>query len=114
MIFYTNTQKELYVGDCASGDREATQAEITAWEASRAPKPIDQIRAIEAQPAVADAFIRATRQLVLGTWFAKVKAMPGAAGLTRDQIEAYCRANDPSYKTLAEAEDAIKPLRGQP
>ena len=76
--------------------------------------PIDQIRAIEAQPAVSDAFIRATRQLLLGTWFAKVKAMPSAASLNNAQIEAWCRANDPIYKTLAEAEDSIKPLRGQP
>lgn len=77
------------------------------------PTQIEQIRAIESKPEVADAFIRATRQLLLGTWFARVKAKPGAANLTDDQIEAYCRANDPTYKTLAVAEDAIKPLRGK-
>ena len=94
--------------------------EITAAEAEAlqpvppAPKAIDQIRAIESKPEVADAFVRATRQLLLGTWFERVKAKPAAANLTNAQIEAYCRASDPTYKTLAETEDAIKPLRGKP
>ena len=77
------------------------------------PTPLEQIRAIESKPEVADAFVRATRQLLLGTWFERVKAKPAAASLTNAQIEAYCRANDPTYKTLAETEDAIKPLRGK-
>ena len=78
------------------------------------PTPLQEIRAIESKPEVADAFVRATRQLLLGIWFERVKAKPAAANLTKEQIEAYCRASDPTYKTLAEAEDAIKPLRGKP
>ena len=74
---------------------------------------IEQIRTIEGKPEVADAMARASRQLLLGMWFARVKAKPGAACLSDDQIEAYCRANDATYKTLAVAEDAIKPLRGK-
>ena len=101
----------LYVGDMRVGDCEATQFEIDAHTASREPKPIEQIRAIESKPDVADAFVRATRQLLLNIWFQRVKAKPAAANLSDDQIEAWCRANDKTYKTLAEAEDAIKPLR---
>lgn len=37
MIFYINTQNELYVGDMATGDRLASVAEIAAWELSRLP-----------------------------------------------------------------------------
>ena len=77
------------------------------------PTPLEQIRAIESKPEVEDAFVRATRQLLLGIWFERVKAKPAAANLTNAQIEAYCRASDPTYKTLAETEDAIKPLRGK-
>jgi hypothetical protein len=54
---------------------------------------------------------KATRQFLLGSWFAKVKAMPAAASMTDEQIEAYCRGHDATYKALAEAEDAIKALR---
>ena len=78
---------------------------------TQAATPLAQIRAIEAQPEVVDAMARASRQLLLKTWFDRVKAMPGAVAFTNAQVEAYCRANDKTYKALAEAEDAIKPLR---
>ena len=76
-----------------------------------AASPLQQIRVIEARPEHADAMARASRQLLLHTWFTRAKAMPAAALMTKEQIEAYCRANDKTYKALAEAEDAIKLLR---
>ncbi len=110
-MFKNLTDESLYVGQMASGDRLATQEEIDAWELKLKPKPIDQIRAIEARPEVIDANARASRQLLLKTWFDRAKALPSAAALTDAQVEDWCRANDKTYKVLAEAEDAIKPLR---
>lgn len=84
----------------------------TSFAPTPAPiPPLQQIRAIEARPDVMDAAVKASRQLLLGTWFERVKAKPAAAGMSNEQIEAYCLANDKSYKALAEAEDAIKLLR---
>ena len=96
------------------GSVHITDAEAEALRpVSPPPTALDQIRAIENKPDVADAFVRATRQLLLSTWFQRIKAKPAAASMTDEQIEAYCRANDPTYKTLAETEDAIKPLRSK-
>ncbi len=44
---YINSQNQLYIGDLAQGDREATIEEIAAWELSLLPTPVDQIKAIE-------------------------------------------------------------------
>lgn len=74
---------------------------------------LSAIRAVEDKQDVSDAFIRATRQLLLSTWFEKVKAKPAAANLTDVQIDAWCRTADKTYKALADAEDAIKVLRAK-
>jgi len=51
MNFNTETQ-QLYFGDCAQGDREATAAEVAAWEESCKPD-YRQLRAAE-YPPIAD------------------------------------------------------------
>ena len=49
---YINQQNQLYFGDCAQGDREATAEEIAAWELARLPTYAD-LRAA-AYPPIAD------------------------------------------------------------
>jgi len=55
---YINSQNQLYFGDCATGDREATAEEIAAWELSRLPTPVDQIQAIEAANPITHRMLR--------------------------------------------------------
>ena len=90
-----------------------TLTEPLAPAATQPPTALQQIRSIESKLEVSDAFVRATRQLLLKIWFDRARANPGAATFTDAQVEAWCRANDKTYKALAEAEDAIKPLRGR-
>ena len=123
MPYYKDTLNNTYLLDFAGqidtipteciqiGEDEWLAIQATRRIPAPTPGPLQQIRSIEARPDVADAFVRATRQLLLGIWFQRVKAKPAAANLSDDQIEVWCRANDPTYKTLAETEDAIKPLR---
>jgi len=40
---WINSQNQLYIGDCAQGDREATAEEIAAWEAARTRQAIDAL-----------------------------------------------------------------------
>ena len=49
---YINEQNNIYFGDMRTGDREATQAEIAAWELSQKPT-YQELRKI-AYPPVAN------------------------------------------------------------
>jgi hypothetical protein len=119
---YINSQNQLYFGDLAQGDREATPEEIAAWELSRLPKPpspLEQIRALEA--AKADDTAKITRQALLMQTVAIALAAPEAealtAGMTPEQakasVTAYLVQTDPGFKLLFELEQAIEPLRAQ-
>ena len=118
-MHYKDLQNNIHSIDSAefenmlpTGSVPITEQEAEAMRPKPVPPtPLQQIRAIESKPEVADAFIRATRQLFLKTGFDRAKAKPAAAGLTNEQIETACRSGDADYKILAEAEDTIKPLR---
>ncbi|HYW57666.1 MAG TPA: hypothetical protein VE934_11940 [Polaromonas sp.] len=98
------------------GQIAAVQAVYTDHDPTATPEisAIEQIRAIEAAPNVQDAMARALRRDLLTRAFAFAKARAVSKGYdwTDVQVHAWAMANDKDYKTLREAEDAIKPLRG--
>jgi hypothetical protein len=49
---FIDSQNQLYLGDCAQGDRDATPAEVAAWTLARQPT-YQQLRA-GAYPPMAD------------------------------------------------------------
>lgn len=77
------------------------------------PAPIDQIRAIEETPAVADAMKRAARLVALSYALDELIRIAASKGqtVTRTQAHDWSMVNDSNYKTLYDAEQAIKPLR---
>jgi hypothetical protein len=77
------------------------------------PLPIEQIRAIERTPAVADAMQRGSRLVALSYALDDLIRVAAAKGqtVTRTQAHAWAMVNDANYKTLYDAEQAIKPLR---
>lgn len=77
--------------------------------------PLEQIRAIEATPTVADAAVRAARITALTVALDKVIKVAADNGQTVTQAQAHvwAMANDADYSTLFTAEQAIKPLRAQ-
>jgi hypothetical protein len=62
---YINKQGNLYQGDCVIGDREATQAEISAYVAARTPDPKDAIRAQIKKLEQDQLMPRATREFMI-------------------------------------------------
>ena len=44
---YINSQNQIYFGDCATGDRDATAEEVAAWELSRLPTVQDQLNTLD-------------------------------------------------------------------
>jgi len=103
----------LYAGEMRVGDREATPEEIAAWEISRQPAPIDQIRTIERALEVSDAMQRGSRLVSLSYALDDLIRIAELKGqiVTRQQAHAWAMVNDPNYKTLYDAEQVIKPLR---
>tara|TARA_R110000868_G_scaffold85636_4_gene240735 strand:- start:687 stop:1055 length:369 start_codon:yes stop_codon:yes gene_type:complete len=119
---WIDSENNLYFGDCAQGDREATLEEMAAWEQSRLPippTPLEQIRALERQ--YADDTAKITRQTLLMATVATAQARPEAAALTagmtqeeaKATVTAYLVATDPGFKRMFELEQAIEPLRAQ-
>lgn len=119
-MFYSLTGKatvigDLYDGSMLDGDREATAQEVAAWEVQKPPKPIDEIRAIERSPQVADAMARATRLVAMAyalDEFVRAAALKGQT-ITREQAHAWAMLNDSNYKTLFDAEQLIRPMRAR-
>ncbi|WP_341918699.1 hypothetical protein [Polaromonas sp. YR568] len=77
------------------------------------PLPIEEIRAIERTPAVADAMQRASRLVALSYAqddLIRIAASKGQT-VTRQQAHDWAMLNDSNYKTLYDAEQIIKPLR---
>ena len=79
------------------------------------PPAIEQIRAIERSPTVADAMARASRLVAMGyalDEFVRAAALRGQT-VTREQAHAWAMANDSNYKTLFDAEQLIRPMRAR-
>jgi len=77
------------------------------------PAPLDQIRAIECTPAVADAMQRGTRLVAIAYAIDDLIRIAASKGqtVTRAQAHDWAMLNDSNYKTLYDAEQVIKPLR---
>lgn len=109
MTYYIDSSGVLYVGDMRQGDHEATEAEVAAWALSRAPTPLEQIRAIEAPND--DDRKKLTRQYLIAALFKEAKAHPAAAGWTDGQVHASLMAQGKGYAKLYAEEQAIIPYR---
>lgn len=55
---FINSQNQLYLGDCAVGDRVATSQEVAAWELSRQPTPLQEIAELEASKPITHRMLR--------------------------------------------------------
>lgn len=73
------------------------------------PSPLEQIRALEAQ--YADAQAKLTRQSLLALALDKACADPLANGLTRDQVHTLLLAGDNGYSALWNLEQQVEALR---
>ena len=62
---YIDKNNNLYQGDMAIGDREATEAEVAAYIAARTPDPKDTIRAQIKSMEQAQLMPLATREFML-------------------------------------------------
>jgi hypothetical protein len=108
---YINAQNQLYIGDMAIGDREATPEEIAAWEISRLPTAIDQIRALE-QTHIDDQR-KLNRQAAIDTALTVACRSPAAEGKTRDEVHAIYYASNRGYRAMVDLEAQIAELRKQ-
>lgn len=104
------------IGDywCVAIGGPPTQDDIYAVLAPT-PSPLEQIRAIERTPEVSDAMQRGSRLVALSYAIDEVVRIAASKGqvVTRQQAHAWSMVNDANYKTLHDAETAIKPLRPQ-
>lgn len=77
------------------------------------PPPLEQIRAIENTPEVSDAMQRGSRLMALSYALDDLIRIAASKGqtVTRTQAHDWSMVNDSNYKTLYDAEQAIKPLR---
>lgn len=100
--------------DSITPEQRATiQAVADAHDPLATPvkSPLEQIRALEAQ--YADAQAKLTRQSLLALALDKACADPLANGLTRDQVHALLLAGDNGYSALWNLEQQIEALRVQ-
>ena len=111
---YIDKNNNLYQGDMALGDREATEAEIAAWEFARIPGPkaikAAEIRALEAP--LADDAARMTRQVNLQ--MALDWACKQAPLLTVENVHDALMAQGTGYFKLYNLEQAAKAIRDRP
>lgn len=125
MFKLTNSTSIKRLSDGASipaDERNTDYAAYLAWLADGntpepadvlPPPPLEQIRAIEETPAVADAMQRASRLVALSYAIDDLIRIAASKGqtVTRQQAHDWAMLNDGNYKTLYDAEQAIKPLR---
>lgn len=97
--------------ECTPEEEAAIRAEWALQPSG--PAPLEQIRAIERTPIVADAMARANRLVALAYAIDELIRVAASKGqtVTREQAHDWAIVNDASYRTLYEAEQAIKPLR---
>lgn len=99
---WINQQGGLYSGDCQPGDREATPAEVAAWEAARNKTAIQwQIDNLEAVSKIP----RVMREFMLGS----MEREAAADGMTLEQL----RQANIGYKKLKDLDLQIRALRAQ-
>ena len=89
---YINSQNQLYFGDLAQGDREATAEEIAAWELSRLPTVQDKLNSLDSantltQRNLRDFILLTTEALKLGQPI-DLSAIPGVAKVAQVEAEA--------------------------
>lgn len=89
----------LYQGDCAIGDREATTEEVAAWAAAHIPDPKDAIRAQIKSMEDRKNLPRVSREFMLLTMEA--------------QFPANVLAQNIGYVNLKAFDTQIKALRDQ-
>jgi hypothetical protein len=87
----------LYDGDCRVGDREATPAEVAAWEAARA-------EAMKPKHVPAGDFVAALYQL---GWLEDVKAAVAAAGGLAAELWAHASSFERNHPLVAQIATAI-------
>lgn len=61
---FINPQGQLYIGDLAVGDREATAEEVAAWEESRKPTIRDKLNALDEANMLTQRNLRETIMLM--------------------------------------------------
>lgn len=121
---YTDSTNKVVYRTLKSGGMESCLVEAIAdWLADGntpepadvpiPPQPLDQIRAIESTAAVSDAMQRAARLVALSYALDELIRIAASKGqtVTRTQAHDWSMVNDSNYKTLYDAEQAIKPLR---
>lgn len=93
-----------------AGSIQITEQEAEALRPQPTPpSPLEQIRALEAQ--YADAQAKLTRQSLLALALDKACADPLAAGLTRDQVHAALMTQSNGYAALYNLEMQVDALR---
>jgi len=106
---WINSQGQLYAGDCIQGDREATDAEISAYQASTSKAAIQsQIDALE----TGNLMPRATREFMLLQYAAMAGAQnpPVTVAQLLDPTNA---AYSPAFAKLEALDQQVKALRSQ-
>ena len=102
---WINSNGNVYFGDCAQGDREATPEEVAAWEASRVEpdktKAKRQIAEIERDTLMN----RAVREFMI----LSAEAQAAAQGVTPAQLYAV----NPAYKSVKDVDTQVTALRGK-
>lgn len=88
-----------------------TPCAVIPPEPPQQPSPLEQIRALEAQ--YADAQAKLTRQSLLALALDKACADPLAENLTREQVHAFLLAGDNGYAALWNLEQQVEALRAQ-
>lgn len=100
------------VKDFPQGAVQITDDEAEALKPQPTPPtPLDQIRALEAQ--YADAQAKLTRQSLLALALDKACADPLAAGMAREDVHAFLLAGDNGYAALWNLEQQVEALRAQ-
>ena len=89
---YSIQTGQLYLGDCAQGDREAAVEEIAAWELSRLPTPRDLLAKLDADNALTQRnlreFIMLTAEVLKNGTPMDVTVLPGVQGVYAVEAQA--------------------------
>jgi len=100
---WINEKGQLYVGDCAEGDREATDDEVTSWQVGREKNVIQsQVDAMLAIAKVQD-------QWQIQSGMAALVALAAVQGVSEPQLYA----DNPGYRHLKDINAQIDALKAQ-
>lgn len=96
---------DVYFGDCAQGDREATPEEVAAWEASRIEPEKNKAKRQIAEIERDTLMNRAVREFMI----LSAEAQAAAQGVTPAQLYAV----NPAYKSVKDVDTQVTALRGK-